>query len=378
MLFGNSKNGRDLARNSFGTALIGDPRNDENQILSQLHGAFVCLHNIVMSKLNKGTLSKHKALANVRSEALADMSDHMQNFEAARRICRQHYQYLVATEFLEAFVEKDILDNVKRTLASGALPPLFANAKHAFTMPIEFSGAAFRFGHATVRADYDINKDNPNFAIFEAGRDESTVRSDEKNNVDFNRLFQFPDEENPKFANANPIAAMVVSPLYKLPFIKKPFNIGDVTVTVDDGANNLPFRNLLRDRTALHLPSGREVAAKIPTAELVEIPEPLTKADIQHIPLWFYCLKEAETYGGRLGPVGGTIVATVLLRLLHLDDHSIFASGEDFEPWAELGAEDGKFTMGHLLNFIETNVSEIEKPEELWTTWPEAEKNHPE
>ena len=139
-------------------------------------------------------------------------------------------------------------------------------------------------------------------------------------------------------------------------------------MTVDEGANNLPFRNLLRDRTALHMPSGREVAAEIPDAELVEIPEPLTKADIQHIPLWFYCLKEAETNGGRLGHVGGTIVATVLLRLLHLDDHSIFASREDFEPWAELGAEDGRFTMGHLLNFIETNMEAIEYPTQLQTT----------
>ena len=368
MLFGNSKNGRNLARNSFRTALLGDPRNDENQILSQLHGAFVCLHNIVMSKLEKGYLSKHRALANVRSGALSDMSDHMPNFEAARRICRHHYQYLVATVFLEAFVQKDVIENVKNILASGALPPLVANAEQAFAMPIEFSGAAFRFGHATVRADYDINQQNPSFRIFDEDRDESKVRADVKNNVDFNRLFQFPGEEIPKPANANPIAAMVVSPFYGLPFIKEPFKIGDVTVEVGKGANNLPFRNLLRDRKALHLPSVREVAAKIPVAEFVEIPEPLTKADIQYIPLWFYCLKEAETNGGRLGPVGGTIVATVLLRLLHLDDHSIFASGEDFEPRAELGAEDGKFTMGHLLNFIETNMSEIENPTQLQTT----------
>ena len=133
-----------------------------------------------MSKLEKDDLLKHRALANVRSEALADMSDHMQNFEAARRIFRHHYQYLVATEFLEAFVEPEVWENVKITLASGALPPLFANAKHAFTMPIEFSGAAFRFGHATVRADYDINQHNPSFRIFDEDRDESKVRADVK------------------------------------------------------------------------------------------------------------------------------------------------------------------------------------------------------
>jgi len=35
----------DLPRNSRGTALIGDPRNDENTIVSQLQLAFLRLHN---------------------------------------------------------------------------------------------------------------------------------------------------------------------------------------------------------------------------------------------------------------------------------------------------------------------------------------------
>ena len=366
LLFGNSKNASDLARNSFGTALIGDPRNDENQILSQLHGAFVCLHNILMSKLEGGEISRSKALSNVRSEALADMSDHMKNFEAARKICRHHYQYLVATEFLEAFVDKDVLESVHDTLKNGDLPQLFKQARYPFAMPIEFSGAAFRFGHATVRADYNINDGNTNFPMFDGSRDEFKLRVDPNKNVEFARLFQYPTGDSPQ--RAQPIAAKVVAPLYELPFITEDLEIGDVSVTVQEGANNLPFRNLLRDRTALQLPSGRSVAGHVSGAKLVGIPKALSNADIQHIPLWFYCLKEAESYGGRLGHVGGTIVATVLLRLLYLDDQSIYGSGEAFKPWGELVADDGKFTIGHLLKFVDENKSAIENPEELQTT----------
>ena len=37
--------GPDLPRNSEGRALIGDPRNDENLIVSQLHSTFLKFHN---------------------------------------------------------------------------------------------------------------------------------------------------------------------------------------------------------------------------------------------------------------------------------------------------------------------------------------------
>ena len=37
--------GRDLPRNADGSAIIGDPRNDENQIIAQIHVAFLRAHN---------------------------------------------------------------------------------------------------------------------------------------------------------------------------------------------------------------------------------------------------------------------------------------------------------------------------------------------
>jgi len=38
-------NGRDLPRNPDGSAIIGDPRNDENQVIAQIHVAFLRAHN---------------------------------------------------------------------------------------------------------------------------------------------------------------------------------------------------------------------------------------------------------------------------------------------------------------------------------------------
>ena len=45
MLIGKSKDLPDLPRNNQGRALIGDMRNDENAIISQLQLAFLLAHN---------------------------------------------------------------------------------------------------------------------------------------------------------------------------------------------------------------------------------------------------------------------------------------------------------------------------------------------
>ena len=47
----------DLARNAQGKALIGDPRNDENMIVSQLQRAFMRCHNAIVNGLEAGTFN---------------------------------------------------------------------------------------------------------------------------------------------------------------------------------------------------------------------------------------------------------------------------------------------------------------------------------
>jgi len=92
----------------------------------------------------------------------------------------------------------------------------------------------------------------------------------------------------------------------------------------------------------------------------LDAPTELTKHEITKTPLWYYCLQEAASHKGKLGSVGGTIVATVILRLLHLDAESIFCPKHDFTPWNGLGAtQGGKYTIGHMLQFVEKNRDNI-------------------
>src|SRR3954452_13050769 len=70
----------DVPRNAQGTALIGDPRNDENLIVDQLHLAFLRFHN--------------RVVADVRDD-LGTLATAGEVFAEAQRIVRWHYQWMI-------------------------------------------------------------------------------------------------------------------------------------------------------------------------------------------------------------------------------------------------------------------------------------------
>jgi hypothetical protein len=116
---------------------------------------------------------------------------------------------------------------------------------------------------------------------------------------------------------------------------------------VDTAAyRSLAVRDLLRGGTT-GLPSGEAVARLIGAAPLT--PDELEQAWPGGTPLWFYILKEAEHRGGgdRLGPVGGRIVAEVLVGLLRADPAGYLSLAPDWEP--TLPAAGSRFGLTDLL-----------------------------
>ncbi|HEX6041131.1 peroxidase family protein, partial [Longimicrobium sp.] len=101
-------------------ALTGDPRNDENTIISQLHTAFLRSHNALVRQGH--------------------------GYDAARRLLRQHYQWIVLHDFLPRIADPEV---VRRVLADGNR--FFVPDQDGFFMPLEFTVAAYRFGHSMVR-----------------------------------------------------------------------------------------------------------------------------------------------------------------------------------------------------------------------------------
>ena len=79
--------------------------------------------------------------------------------EEAQRLVRWHYQWIVVHDFLERIVSRDVLRDVLRPGAKGAAPTVH---RRVFTwvdeplIPVEFSGAAFRFAHKQAKAPASI------------------------------------------------------------------------------------------------------------------------------------------------------------------------------------------------------------------------------
>jgi hypothetical protein len=96
----------DLPRNERGRALVGDARNDENLIVSQLHLLFIQFHNKVVDCL----------CANESDLPATEL------FDEARRIVRWHYQWIVVHDLLERLAGKHVTRSVLKPAAPGTAP----------------------------------------------------------------------------------------------------------------------------------------------------------------------------------------------------------------------------------------------------------------
>lgn len=142
----------DLPRKRNRRAVVGDDRNDENLVVAQTHLAFLKFHNRVMDRLPPGEEDDGAATFTQAEETRKNTS-----FHNARRAVRWHYQWLVLNDFLRRIVDPSILDDVR---ANGRRFFRFDRAPFNGEpfMPLEFSGAAYRFGHSMVRQTYDYNR----------------------------------------------------------------------------------------------------------------------------------------------------------------------------------------------------------------------------
>jgi hypothetical protein len=317
----------DLPRNRQGRALIGDARNDENLIISQLHLLFIHFHNKVVDRL------LHED-PHIDSTAL---------FEQAQQTVRWHYQWIVRNDFLPRIVS-DAVANIKPTLFT-------LNEDERAYMPVEFSAAAFRFGHSMVREDYRLNDSHPNVPILNP----RTAFGPHLGG--FRRLPAGLEIEWKHFFKTTqatmPQRSMRIDPSLARPLAHLP---------PDDAS--LAYLNLRRG-SALRLPAGRDVAEIMRVRSLSgeELLKPLPdriddatrEALLGATPLWYYVLCEAMFRGGgglRLGPVGGRIVADVLTGLLEADSASYLAESSPWKPVLPRAVDDS-FTMADLVKFTE-------------------------
>lgn len=350
-----SDDGVDLARTADGVALIGDPRNDENLLLAQFHLAMIKFHNRIVDLLRAGKITdafgEHlppkppDEPADQQPGATLDQLLDVENyynevFASAQRLARWHYQWIVLHEFLPTIADPAVVRDIEQH------GPRFFRPGDRPYIPVEFSVAAFRVGHPTIRSDYQVNDtfhakifpDDPN----QAEHPRTDLRGgpvDAEHAVDWRYFFDVGRNGKPQFAKR--IDATLNTQLLDLPVSAVP---GAQEGALARPVASLAVRNLLRSES-LGLPSGQDVARKVGEV-------PLTDEQLETdgpVYLWYYVLKEAEVLaGGRhLGPVGSRIVAEVIIGLLDADPISYRSAFPAWRP--TLGAKEGTFGIADLL-----------------------------
>lgn len=278
-------------------AILGDSRNDENIIISQLHLAFLKFHNKMIEK--------------------------EKDFKKARRLTTLHYQYVVLNDFLVRFCGLDLVRELTTDKKSRRLG---FPGDDGLYMPVEFSMAAFRVGHSMVRSRYDLNDPLkgvagapiPIFGLSDTPL--STLRGGRRLppiwTIQWNL---FLDDAN---ATQRPQLARKFDTLLAPQLAELPeFRGGGLP----SRELSLPFRNIKRGWEN-KLPSGQDLAR---TLKLPVLRPGRSTA------LWLYILEEARDLEGgrRLGPLGAHIVAETLIGLIEQSGTSVL--GEGWKPAKE-------------------------------------------
>jgi Animal haem peroxidase len=342
-LSGGSSGARDLQRNQAtpARALIGDPRNDENSIVSQLQGLFLRFHN--------RTLKDNPTLS----------------FAEVQQKVRFHYQYVVLNDFLPRLVQAKVLDSLKSGGRYHKRELEFFHWAHAPFMPVEFSVAAYRLGHSMIRPGYRLNDQVllPIFPVPAQGFPEGLTGFRAMNpawGIDWGRFIDIDvrktdgtdADKQKRLQLAYRIDTSLVNPLASLP------------PAVASNPSSLALRNLERG-FRLGLPSGQAVAVAMGVQPLhdeqILVGQAVDKPDApipsmaslklagftNNTPLWTYILAEAmqskiameipavektKINTPQLGPVGGRIVAEVFLGLMFGDPNSLLSLHPHWAP----------------------------------------------
>ena len=356
----------DLQRNGAGRALIGDPRNDENVIVSQLQGLFHRFHNRVAAE---------------RPQA---------PFAELQTIMRRHYQYVVINDFLPRLVAPEVLDALKTGGRYDAAKLQFFKPSVLPFMPVEFSVAAYRFGHSMVRPGYRLN-DATLLPIFPIPVDEKPGFPEGLTGfrrmigdwaIDWGRFIDIDERSYGTVVPPFPAPTDLRGQVHNFQRLQLAYRIDTALVDPlgrlpETVAGNRPFglahRNLLRG-VQFKLPSGQTVAEamgvspplrddQILIGQGLDTPDgqkPITDISSSFAgkcPLWTYVLAEAMYHRSptttptkehhvvntlQLGPVGGRIVAEVFVGLMLSDPFSLLSADPDWKPCdlADYGLKD--------------------------------------
>jgi hypothetical protein len=323
---------RDLPRNPDGSAVLVEKRNDENEIIAQVHVAFLKFHNAIADTLHLGFADTYATV-------------------------RRYYQWVIIHQFLPEICGAGVVSG----LLDGSIPSFYkAGNPNAPLVPVEMQVAAYRFGHSIVRKAYEVTTTTGKLQVFNGtandlhgGRPLPAGRQIDWGN--FVRPLMRP-ENAAHFNVPRFVDTLISSGLFTLP-------IGGLPGAEPSGSNVLAFRNLIRGHF-YGLPSGQDVAAAMGEPVIAPgdaLPDAVDNSPVSAgfaggTPLWYYLLREAEMQGGlTMGRTGARITADAFLGVLRADKdgllHDDSPTSRRWQPMPPAAPAPGQFGIEDLLVF---------------------------
>lgn len=308
-----------------GRVLIGDledTRNLDNLFLRQLHVLFLKFHNEAIRQLPIND--------DLKSSPAVDGAGTL--FEQARRLVCWHYQWIIRHDYLPRILYRDTWNYQEDRV------PQKPGA--TFSVPIEFSLAAFRFGHSMVRNAYRLNCRQKRVLLGDLmalGQQVSPIADDYL--VEWGTFFDGLPTSGPQASSAF-IDTSLSRALHGLS--ADTIRLSNPREEPDPA--NLPVRTLLRGARA-QLASGQEIAEILLARGQIKAEDRLTPSQLardtcdgsgsilrkneleENTPLFYYILKESELKadGLTLGPVGSHVVFEVVNSALEADPDGYLA-----------------------------------------------------
>lgn len=293
-----------------GRPQVADCRNCGNALIRQLHAIFLRLHNAALQEQPRG-LPPRQRFANARTRVV------------------WQYQWLVREKFLAKVCTDAVVTDVVRAGNRRIRYP-----EGRFSIPVEFSHAAARFGHSMVRESYTLSPRGGRVTLTElfASAHGNGPLSPELA-VNWHHFFSNAPSMRIDRRITDPMGNLpdaAIQPLVPSPSPHPP--------------HSLPLRTLQRG-CALKLASGQQVRAALAPEARLAPPDCAYRFDpwdllesfdfARDTPLWYYLLLEAELNesGLRLGTVGSRLLTEVIEASLRADPGSYLNQPKYEEGW---------------------------------------------
>ncbi|MFC3122764.1 peroxidase family protein [Agaribacter flavus] len=298
----------DLPRDDVtGEALIAEPRNDENHIISQLHLTWMRLHNLCVQTLIQQEQDSAR-------ETL---------IEQARNAVGCIVTHITINEFLGNITHREVFEEYKNNNFNTFL----LNDSTLTEAPPLFQHAVLRFGHSLVRDRYALNEDT--------------------NDAELSTLLNQPEYD--EFGNWLPMPKAYQVEWSKLFEFQ---GAGKFDTTISSGMTSVPrrhgFINMVQHNLNLGnhllLPSAEQLVVGLkadignPRLQALlsinpfSVPEKFSKLGIttKNMPLWLAILLEGSRHedfdpssgksrgtGNKLGSLGSIILLEVALNAIN-------------------------------------------------------------